>query len=1084
MIRECRIIIVLSFILMGGWLQAQEICDNGFDDDGNGLTDLNDPACVCEGITIPEDATDHLPNPSFEDIYCCPSWYAQMGCAAGWIQGTNGTSDFHHECGWIGAPVQHVGLAPFPDGSGVAGTIFSSGWKEYIAACLYETLEGGVTYTLKFHIASTPITGGGAICNDGDVYYPAVDIAIFGNPTCAKMPLATYGCPAAVEPTWTVIGSATYAPAAQWTEMEITFTPPTDIRAVMIGPPCNLPPGYGSGSPCFPYFLFDGLTLDKYTPVPDISISAQGHPCLDNLVLTALGGAPGASWQWFFDGIALPGETGAQLSLPESQYQDGTYSVLLILGEQCLRADIELQFPLPEPSVEEVLFCPGTKAICAGKTFDQPGAYDVVLSSAQGCDSLVTCLLQHFPFEPADTFRVVACAAPYISMHGDTLTKSGLYKRTFTDHFGCDSTVFLDLHILQPDALIQASGALGCDTTLGVTLQADTAVLGPGTAVLQWLGPSGGIQGDPKASAVTAKLPGTYCLWLEMTLDGTTCADSACIQLERLDSLPPMPGLAAPDQVCAGSQAQIQLALPLGIDSVVWSVSAGLAVTATTDSSFLLSATSAGKHVFCAASRNACGESDTLCAEIFFLGAHPPTWVSGTTCDPATAGTDSLWLTDQHGCDSLVVRSFIFTGVYSETEQVIVCGAGVDFLDTLLVTSGPCDSLFITEYSHRLPDTVVLQAYTCDPAMAGTAVLSFTNQWGCDSLVIITTAYVGSDTQFVLLQTCDPTLVGISVDLVTGGPCDSVVVTEKVWVPALESRDTIVDCTKALSSIDTLTLQATTGCDSLVITLRQGGAYDPLVEIEPERCAGARNGSIGVLVGGGGTPPFRYRLGQGSWQVVADFTGLAPGTYSVQVEDANGCLHELQALLVGAGEVVSVDAGQDREVIPGAMVDLSAVCTPPAVSWQWTATDPLACASCPLTALGPVSVAQEVQVTAVTAEGCLGQDALRITLAARPGDTVDLYIPNGFSPNGDGINEIFSVFANTPEVTLRNLAIYDRWGNALFHAHDLPVNDPSRGWDGSFRGKVMDPGVYVYVIEAEWPDGSLRLFKGDLTLVR
>lgn len=1082
--RECRIILVLSFLLFGGWLHAQEICDNGFDDDGNGLTDLNDPACLCEGIAIPEDATDHLPNPSFEDIYCCPSWYAQMGCAAGWIQGTNGTSDFHHECGWIGEPVQYAGLTPFPDGSGVAGTIFSSGWKEYIAACLYETLEAGVTYTLKFRMASTPITAAGAICNDGDVYYPAVDIVIFGNPTCAKMPLVTYDCPAAVEPTWTVIGSATYSPAGQWTEMEITFTPSTDIRAVMIGPPCTLPPGYASGAPCFPYFLFDGLTLDKYTPVPDISISAQGHPCLDNLVLTAIGGAPGATWQWFFDGIALPGETGAQLSLPESQYQDGTYSVLLILGEQCLRADIALQFPLPEPSVAEVLFCPGTTASCAGKTFDQPGAYDVVLSSSQGCDSLVTCLLAYYPVDPPDTLRVVTCSAPYISMYGDTLTQNGLYKRTFTDRFGCDSTVILDLHILQPAALIEATGALGCDTTLGVTLVADTAGLGPGAAVFQWQGPPGGIAGDPKTSSIEAKLPGAYCLRLEMTLDGTTCPDTTCIQLELLDSLPPMPGLAAPDQVCAGSNALVQLTLPPGVDSVVWSASSGLVPTVTTDSSFLLTATVAGKHLFCAASRNACGESDTLCAEILFLSPHPPTWVNGTTCDPATAGTDSLWLTDQHGCDSLVVRSFTFTGVYSEIEEVIVCSSGIDYLDTLLVTSGPCDSLFITRYRYRSPDTIALQTTTCNPALAGTSALSLTNQWGCDSLVITTTIYAGTDTQFVLLQTCDPALAGISVDVLPGVPCEQVVVTETQWVPALESRDTIVDCGETLPSIDTLTLQATTGCDSLVITLRQGGAYDPLVQIEPERCAGSRNGSIGVLVEGGGTPPFRYRLGQASWQGAADFEGLAPGTYSVQVEDANGCLRELQGLLVGAGEVVVVDAGQDREVIPGAMVDLSAVCTPPAVSWQWTASDPLACAACPLTALGPVSVAQQVQVTAVTAEGCLGQDALRITLAVVPGDTVDLYIPNGFSPNGDGINDIFSVYANTPEVVVRNLAVYDRWGNALFASRDLPVNDPSRGWDGSFRGKVMDPGVYVYVIEAEWPDGSLRLFKGDVTLVR
>jgi gliding motility-associated-like protein len=64
------------------------------------------------------------------------------------------------------------------------------------------------------------------------------------------------------------------------------------------------------------------------------------------------------------------------------------------------------------------------------------------------------------------------------------------------------------------------------------------------------------------------------------------------------------------------------------------------------------------------------------------------------------------------------------------------------------------------------------------------------------------------------------------------------------------------------------------------------------------------------------------------------------------------------------------------------------------------------------------------------------------------------------------------------------LAIYDRWGNALYYRTDLPVNDPSAGWDGTFRDKMMDPGVYVYVVEVELVDGSVRLYKGDVTLVK
>ena len=97
---------------------------------------------------------------------------------------------------------------------------------------------------------------------------------------------------------------------------------------------------------------------------------------------------------------------------------------------------------------------------------------------------------------------------------------------------------------------------------------------------------------------------------------------------------------------------------------------------------------------------------------------------------------------------------------------------------------------------------------------------------------------------------------------------------------------------------------------------------------------------------------------------------------------------------------------------------------------------------------------------------------------------VEVFIPNSFTPNGDGINDVFSVYGNDQVIKVRNLAIFDRWGNALYSQSDLPINDPSEGWDGHFRDDLMDPGVYVYVVEVELLDGTIRLFKGDVTLTR
>ena len=70
-----------------------EICNNGIDDDGNGLIDLNDSECVCRaGVTI----SSFLSNPSFENTNCCPTHFTQMSCAADWMQASEGTTDYYN----------------------------------------------------------------------------------------------------------------------------------------------------------------------------------------------------------------------------------------------------------------------------------------------------------------------------------------------------------------------------------------------------------------------------------------------------------------------------------------------------------------------------------------------------------------------------------------------------------------------------------------------------------------------------------------------------------------------------------------------------------------------------------------------------------------------------------------------------------------------------------------------------------------------------------------------------------------------------------------------------------------------------
>jgi gliding motility-associated-like protein len=97
----------------------------------------------------------------------------------------------------------------------------------------------------------------------------------------------------------------------------------------------------------------------------------------------------------------------------------------------------------------------------------------------------------------------------------------------------------------------------------------------------------------------------------------------------------------------------------------------------------------------------------------------------------------------------------------------------------------------------------------------------------------------------------------------------------------------------------------------------------------------------------------------------------------------------------------------------------------------------------------------------------------------------NIYIPNIFSPNGDDKNDFFGVFAGVGVKKVNFVRIFDRWGELLFQAVDLPANsDPSLGWDGTFRSKDVNVGVYVYLVEVEFDDGQKLLYRGDINLVR
>lgn len=153
----------------------------------------------------------------------------------------------------------------------------------------------------------------------------------------------------------------------------------------------------------------------------------------------------------------------------------------------------------------------------------------------------------------------------------------------------------------------------------------------------------------------------------------------------------------------------------------------------------------------------------------------------------------------------------------------------------------------------------------------------------------------------------------------------------------------------------------------------------------------------------------------------------------------------------------------------------------PIDSVVWTPLDYLTKSSEPLRPIVRPLDDRTYKLKVIDVNGCIGEGEIAVELERNR----NVYIPNIFSPNGDDKNDYFGVFSGVGVKHINYVRIFDRWGELLFQAQDLaPSSDPSQGWDGTFNKKPVPSGVYVYIAEIEFEDGTKLLYRGDVSIIR
>ncbi len=262
----------------------------------------------------------------------------------------------------------------------------------------------------------------------------------------------------------------------------------------------------------------------------------------------------------------------------------------------------------------------------------------------------------------------------------------------------------------------------------------------------------------------------------------------------------------------------------------------------------------------------------------------------------------------------------------------------------------------------------------------------------------------------------------------------------------------------------TVTISGTDVCsiDETVQVLLSNVAFNPTSVAMPTSCAGANDGMAILQT----TNPGLYTY---SWntvpvQVTDTAYNLAAGTYEVTVGGPGICVPITIAINVADGNSGTPAGflGSDTSLCTGNTIELHAGNFS---SYLWDDGSD--------SSFRFVGAPGFYFLTVTTSAGCLGVDSIFVEEKCLD----DVVFPNSFTPNGDGLNEIFRAYGIG--VKNFNIRLFDRWGEQIFESDDI-----DRGWDGTYANHLVHDGIYLCIVQYSMDGINTKIKKGAVTLLR
>jgi hypothetical protein len=452
---------------------------------------------------------------------------------------------------------------------------------------------------------------------------------------------------------------------------------------------------------------------------------------------------------------------------------------------------------------------------------------------------------------------------------------------------------------------------------------------------------------------------------------------------------------------------------------------------------------------------------------------------------PLQSGVYTVQVLDSNGCNATATASISTAGVTP------VLNLTTDTLSCAKTTG-------LIAASSNLPNTLFLWSGndgfssispTPTIAQSGTFTVVATDPLG--GCTATGTIFVPSDTSAPTVQLasnfleipCGQTTVTISAEGSSSGLQFSTEWTALDGGTILSGANTLSPMVGGTGTYKLLIANLSNGCTANgTVEVTESEPPTASATADSVRCFGETNGVIQVVSTTGLQAPLLYSIDNQIFTEDSIFDNLPAGFYQIYILDANGCEYSTE-VAIGQPAPMALELTGDTLVLAGAIANLQVLITPPGfvptqIDWFANGTD-----------VGHHQLGYSTQVLENTIfqvrisdeHGCTGTDNWLV----RIGEAHKVYAPNAIFPGSpSGENQTFLIYTNPDALKIKSLHIFDRWGSQVFFNQNFPPNDESHGWDGTYRGQLVTPGVYVWMAKVVFKDGTEELLQGDLTILR